>query len=117
MPQSSRQAGNVRESRCAALLEAYGYFCFISRGSRGIDLLAIHDHRPHLAIEVGGRSKVLSEAFAALYAARKPAGTRCLVVRWVKPRGKRAHFRWHFSADPRDFCDDLADALEALRNA
>ncbi len=115
MPQSSRQAGNLRENRAAALLEGHGYVCFASRGSRGIDLLAVADSGPHLAIEVGGPKKVLAESFQALHAAKKPAGTRVLVVRWVKPRGKRAHFRWHLSADPGGFYDDLADALEALK--
>jgi hypothetical protein len=107
----------VRENRAAALLEGFGYTCFTSRGSRGIDLLAVADHGPHLAVEVGGPKKVLAESFASLYAAKKPAGTRVLVVRWIKPRGKRAHFRWHLSADPGDFYDDLADALEALSGA
>ncbi len=100
----------MRENRCAALLEAYGYTCFTSRGSRGIDLFAVAEHGPHLAIEVGGPKKVLRESFEALYAAKKPGGTRVLVVRWVN-RG----FRWHLSADRGDFFGEIGLALDALR--
>lgn len=78
-----------------AQLRELGYYCFASRGSRGIDVIAVHDDRtlPILVCEVGGRSKVVSAALSELEAAARPIGSRCIVARETARGVWRYHTR------------------------
>lgn len=68
---------------------------------------------PHLAIEVGGIGKRVRAAFTDLRSAPKPAGTVCLIARWLTKPGKRPWFRWYVSED--FYADTLDEALDAIR--
>src|SRR5208282_2814017 len=110
---STRQRGNIRENRLARMLEGRRYWCFVSRGSRGIDLVGIPDVGPILCFEVGGSSKSVMGSFDELRKAKRPLGSHCLVARWLKPRGSLGHFRFH--ADEDYWFDDLDEALDFLK--
>ena len=100
---STRQVGNARENRVIAFLEALGYYCYPSRGSRGIDIVALSTPEmdlPYLGIEAGGRSKSVRLAFSKLADARVYPGMRLLVVREVKVRNRNT-LRWHWAAGCR----------------
>lgn len=113
---STRQRGNVTENRFADLLRAHGYCVYPTRGSRGIDLLAVHSETKHcIAVEVGGASKRLRESFGKLREATVPVGTLLVVARYVK-RGKERHYRWSVNLDEDARYDTLDAALDAARD-
>lgn len=113
---STRQRGNRRENDVIAHLEAKGYWCAASRGSRGIDIVCFappDSTLPHLAIEAGGRAKSVVAALAKMRESTRPPGSVLLVVRQVKERGRNV-LRWH-STEGRGH-DSLEDALSAARS-
>ena len=115
---NTRAAGNRRENRVVKHLEALGYFCYPSRGSRGIDLIAIAPgtlHLPHLGREVGGEKKSVREAFGKMRLLPQCPGMVLLVVREIKTNG-RNHFRWHAAAEVRGH-DSFEGAVDAARKA
>jgi|SRR5580704_11921264 hypothetical protein len=102
---STRQVGNARENRVSAVLEKLGWYCYPSRGSRGIDVIAIAEPeyranggttRPHLGLEIGGLGKSHSAAFAKMRSAPQCPGMILLVVKETKANGKR-RLRWYAS--------------------
>jgi hypothetical protein len=112
---SSRQIGNRNENIVAAYLEdGYGYYCYPSRGSRGIDLVCLSPEEglPHLMIEVGTRSKSVVAAFDKMYRASLFPGSVPMVVRKIIENGRIA-LRWHAQSGVRghyNFEDALAEA-------
>ena len=114
---STRQQGNRIENVVAKILEEeHGYYCYASRGSRGIDLIALHpgDSLPHLGVEVGTESKSVRSAFRKLNeGAKRYPGMYFLVVRRCK-RGARNIFRWHATAGKWGH-DTFEDALAEAR--
>jgi len=111
---STRQRGNKRENVVMRHLEDLGYFCYASRGSRGIDIIALSPKDqilPHLGIEAGGRSKSVKEAFAKMRASANFPGMLLLVVREVKVKN-RNRLRWH-ATDGVHGHDSFESALEA----
>lgn len=96
------------------MVEAHGYCTFPSRGSRGVDVLCVHqDTRLCIGVEVGGKSKSLKQAFPKLRAAVLPAGSWRLVVRRYVLRGKA---RWAFYSSENDRHETLEEALCTLRD-
>jgi len=120
---STRQKGNRAENRFGDLLRERGYIPFYSRGSRGIDLIAIVADPaesgyglPFLAVEIGRRGKAIAASFAALREAPKPAGTRVLVARYLRKKGVRNGW-WRVHINEDTYLDDLDAALASLRDA
>ncbi len=110
---STRQAGNANENRVIDFLEARGYFCYPSRGSRGIDIIALHDIASHLGLEVGTTHKRAASAFAKMLASPRPAGMVCLVVRKTK-RKNRIVLKWHVHGVQLGFVD-FDEALQRAK--
>lgn len=111
----SRQLGNARENRLGALLEARGYIPFYSRGSRGTDIVALctEGNRPHLLIAVSRPTYgAVREPFEKLRASIRPPGSRELLCREMKKKGRADWWRTYLDEDT--FHDDLDDALAAL---
>lgn len=112
---SDRQLGNARENRVADILEAIGYCCYASRGSRGTDIVALHQEygKPHLHVAVmrpvGGN---IGTEFAKLRSKVMPAGAVCIVAREVT---KKRH-RWYAREDHRGGHDNPLDAIEEARS-
>jgi hypothetical protein len=114
---SSRQQGNRTENLVAKYLEdEYGYYCYPSRGSRGIDLVCLANPfgiaRPHLMIEVGTESKSVKAAFAKISETTLFPGSIPLVVRKIV-KNRRISLRWHSQAGVRgheNFWDALVEA-------
>ena len=113
---STRQQGNVTENRAIAYLETeHGYFCYPSRGSRGIDVVALSTtDLPHLLLEVGTKNKRARGAFAKMNASPNFPGAFLLVVRKVKVRN-RIRLRWHVPGIVRGL-DDFLGAIAESRN-
>ena len=115
---STRQTGNARENRVASVLEAEGYSCYPSRGSRGIDVVAIapkDQPLPHLGIEIGGMGKRLGVAFAKMRASAQCPGMVLLVVLETL-RKRRRSLRWYASADGKHGGHErVHDAIEEAR--
>jgi hypothetical protein len=104
---STRQAGNRRENRVGAMLRAHGYEPFYSRGSRGVDILAVstEEGRPHLRIAVSRPSyTAVRGPFEKLRAAPKIPGAIDLLIREVERN------EWRIYADEDTFFDDDLDA-------
>lgn len=100
-----------------ALLEERGYFCYPSRGSRGIDVIALapkDTSMPHIGLEVGTKNKSAKKAFEKMRSEPNFPGMVLLVVR-KRLKKNRISFRWH-SAGGRGF-DTLEAALESLKAA
>lgn len=113
MPQSSRAKGNIRENRIIDILEALGYYCYASRGSRGIDIIALHSEygHPHLAVAVVRPSGSVKQNFAKLHSYPMPAGAVPIAVREVN----RKVCRWY--AEPgRGGHDNPTDAITEARS-
>jgi hypothetical protein len=97
---STRQTGNARENRVIDKLEQLGYCCYASRGSRGTDIIALHEQYgwPHLCVAVmrpiGGN---IATEFAKLRAKTLPAGAVCIVAREIT---SKIH-RWYARPDHR----------------
>ena len=106
---SSRQAGNRRENRVGAMLRAHGYEPFYSRGSRGVDILAVStiEGRPHLRIAVSRPSyTAVRGPFQKLREAPKIPGAIDLLIREVETN------EWKIYADEDTaFDDDLESAI------
>lgn len=98
------------------MLEKLGYVTFPSRGSRGIDIFAVHEGNgaPHIAAEIGGVSKVITAAFEDLFNRRVPAGTVRIVAKEVK---KGARWDWTFYLAPGQRFKTLPDLFDAARQA
>jgi hypothetical protein len=113
---STRQAGNRRENRFGDALESRNYFVSYSRGSRGIDVVAIglKGAAPHILAEVGGIGKRVRSSFAKLRAAPSFPGSRKIVARELKHKGRCF---WRVYTDPDTSFDDIDAALESLRAA
>ena len=115
---STRQTGNARENRVSSVLEAIGYFCYPSRGSRGINVVAIapkEDPLPHLGIEIGGPGKRLAIAFGKIRACAQCPGM-LLLVAMETIRDRRRSIRWYASEDgKRGGHKDVRDAIEEAR--
>jgi hypothetical protein len=112
---NTRQQGNRLENTVSAFLAQRGYFCYPSRGSRGIDIIALHDTESHLGLEVGTTHKRAASAFEKMLACPRPAGMVCLVVRKTK-RKNRVVLRWHVAGIQTGFLD-FDEALAAAREA
>lgn len=116
---STRQVGNKRENRVTAILEAIGYFCYPSRGSRGIDVVAIapkdESLLPHLGVEIGGSGKRIATAFGKMRACPQCPGMVLLVVLETL-RNRRRSLRWYASEDgKRGGHDNPLDAVDEAR--
>lgn len=115
---STRQTGNKRENRVAAELEVIGYFCYPSRGSRGIDVVAIapkDEPLPHLGIEIGGPGKRIATAFAKMRACPQCPGM-VLLVALETLRNRKRSLRWYASEDgKRGGYESVRDAIAAAR--
>lgn len=113
---SARQLGNKTENLAVAFLESgHGYFCYPSRGSRGIDVVCLSTTElPHLLLEVGTKNKRARGAFAKMQSQPNFPGAHLLVVRKVKVKGRNC-LRWHVSGIVRGL-DDFAAAIAALRS-
>ncbi len=97
------------------LEDTYGYFCYPSRGSRGIDLVCLNPYDyPHLMIEVGTKSKSVRLAFSKLREAALFPGSYPLVVRKTKKAG-RVVLRWH-ATDGKHGHNSFIAALEEARS-
>lgn len=114
---STRQQGNRTENLVANYLtENYGYYCYPSRGSRGLDLICLcpdNLHLPHLGLEIGTESKSVKAAFAKMCAARRFPGMLFMVVRKIKKNG-RVKLRWHVTSGAWGH-DSFESALEEAR--
>jgi len=114
---STRQTGNARENRCGDLLRIHGYEPFYSRGSRGVDILAVKadGYGPHLQIAVirpnGGSVR---QSFVALRAAPVIAGSRQVVAKEIK----RNAWRWYWDEDysTESFPSLLLEIQEVFRS-
>lgn len=85
----------------AETLESLGWSCYPSRGSRGIDVIALApstETRPHLGLEIGGSGKRLHTAFEKMRAAPQCPGMILLVV-LETIRKRRRTLRWYASED------------------
>lgn len=98
---STRQTGNARENRCGDVLRLYNYEPFYSRGSRGVDILAVQTEangQPHLLIAVirpiGGN---IREAFQKLRDGPRIMGSRHVVAKEIQ----RNRWRWFSSEDDK----------------
>lgn len=105
------------------MLESAGWFCYPSRGSRGIDIIAIappefrsngHASSPHLGLEIGGRSKSLRGAFAKMREQPQCPGMLLLVVIETL-RERRRSLRWY--ANERGKHGGHADVHAAIAEA
>lgn len=115
---STRQCGNRKENIVIDILEQHGYRGYASRGSRGVDIVALappNTTLPHLEIECGAESKRVGEAFRKLAAIPAYSGAVRLVVRVLNRRGKRVVW-WYAHADAM-YTTDFIEALEAARAA
>jgi hypothetical protein len=110
---STRQIGNRTENLAVYFLEEkYGYFCYPSRGSRGIDVVCLSTTTlPHLLLEVGTKNKRARGAFAKMSEQPNFPGASLLVVRKVKVKGRNV-LRWHVPGVVRGF-DEFTAAIEA----
>lgn len=111
---STRQQGNVTENLAIAYLESeHGYFCYPSRGSRGIDVVALSTtNLPHLLLEIGTKNKRARGAFAKMQASPNFPGAFLFVVRKIKIKN-RNRLRWHVPGVTRgidNFLDAIAEA-------
>jgi|SRR5580693_6549069 hypothetical protein len=113
---STRQAGNATENLAIAYLEEkHGYFCYPSRGSRGVDVVALSTTElPHLLLEVGTKNKRARGAFAKMEAQPNFPGAFLLVVRKIKVKGRNL-LRWHVPGIVRGL-DDFTAAIAAVRS-
>jgi len=114
---STRQRGNLTENLAIAFLEDnHSYFCYPSRGSRGVDVVALSTTElPHLLLEVGTKNKRARGAFAKMEAQPNFPGAFLLVVRKVKVKGRNV-LRWHIPGLHRGL-DDFSAAISAAREA
>lgn len=119
--------GSARVGSVMSKLWIYGYRCArISasgqrKGARreeaGIDgdIIAFADRDqtlPHLIVEVGGRSKSVSESMLQMREHGLPPGFIAIVARCMPNR----RWRWHFESHERGV-DSLDELFEALRAA
>ena len=114
---STRQVGNRYENDAAAELEAIGYFCYPSRGSRGIDLIALATDEmalPHLGLEVGGSGKRLGVAFAKMRENAQFPGMLLLVALSLMKKRRRV-LRWYAREDHRGGHHSVIDAIAEAR--
>jgi hypothetical protein len=113
---STRSKGNRVENFVAAHLEGLNYFCYPSRGSRGIDLICLappDSNLPHLGIEVGTEAKSVRAAFAKMRAATQFPGMIMLVARRIVIR-RKSKIRWHADSG-RWGTDSFMEAIEKAR--
>jgi hypothetical protein len=112
---STRQQGNVTENLAIKYLEdKHGYFCYPSRGSRGIDVVGLSTtNLPHLLLEVGTKNKRAKGAFAKMEGSPNFPGAFLLVVRKVKVKGRNL-LRWHVPGIHRGL-DDFEAAVAKAR--
>lgn len=112
---SDRQRGNQRENRCADILDAIGYCCYPSRGSRGSDIVALHREEgfPNLEVAVVRPTGSVTENFAKMRGYETPANTVRIAVREVEPY----HFRWYDKSNHRGGHADPLAAIAAARES
>jgi hypothetical protein len=120
---STRQQGGARENRVADVLEKEGWYCYPSRGSRGIDVIAIAPHeyrsngstvRPHLGVEIGGKGKRLRVAFEKMRGAPQCPGM-ILLVALETIRDRKRSVRWYASEEGKR--GGHASVLDAIAEA
>ncbi|MDE2101746.1 MAG: hypothetical protein KGL39_31155 [Patescibacteria group bacterium] len=117
MPQSSRAKGNAFENHVIDFLEARGWYCYASRGSRGLDITAIapkDSPLPHLGIEAGTKNKRARGAFKKMRESPQCPGMILLVARKMLVK-RRITILWHVEGVLRGMAFDAA--LERARAA
>ena len=111
---SSAATGSARERSVLKTIGKLGFYCMRSPASKGVDVYCVNlaGHPPHVAVEAGGSSKRVGNAFKALQNHELPAGTILLLVRWVHKRAI-----WYSAPDIMTRHTSAEAAIEAAKKA
>jgi predicted AAA+ superfamily ATPase len=112
---STRQKGNRIENLCGEEFAKHGYLVFYSRGSRGVDLVCLHESLPQFAVSVGtrGSKRIAAERRLMSEAIVLPTMERLIAVYWPTREVGHSRFRYYLMEGPA--FRSVAGVLEALR--